>query len=86
MIVERTGEPERPEELRVLLLRYLESSGREPEQGAPIENLVAEVWKIESDFWREHDPFGDRFGTRISLWGCSAFMLLLATALYLVLR
>lgn len=86
VIIEPTGEPGRPDELRALLLRYLEGSGRAAEATAPVEALVAEVWKIESDFWQEHDPFGERFGTRIPWWGCFAFMLVFATAVYVVLR
>ena len=86
VVIEPTGELERPDELRVLLLRYLEQRGRDAEASASVEALVAEVWKIESEFWQEHDPFGDRFGTRIPPWGCFAFMLALGTALYLVLR
>ncbi len=86
VVIEPTGAPERPDELRALLLRYLGGRGREAEASAPVEALVAEVWRIESDFWQEHDPFGERFGTRIPLWGCLAFMLVLGAALYLLLR
>jgi hypothetical protein len=84
--LEPTGERERPDELRTLLLRYLESSGRQAEPNATLDALVAEVWRIESEFWQEHDPFGDRFGTRMPLWGCLAFLLVLGSALYLILR
>ena len=86
VVIQATDGPKRPDELKTLLLRYLQGSGRNPKATAPIEALVAEVWKIESDFWREHDPFGDRFGTRIPLWGCLAFMLLSVTALYIAFR
>lgn len=68
VVVEPTGEPERPEELRALLSRYLEGRGLEAEATASVEALVAEVWKIETDFWQEHDLFGDRFGNRIPWW------------------
>jgi hypothetical protein len=84
--VKPTGERERPDELRPLLLRYLEDSGREAEANATVEALVAEVWKLESEFWQEHDPFGDRFGTSVPMWGCLAFLLVLGTALYFTLR
>ncbi len=84
--VEPTGERERPDELRTLLLRYLEGSGREAEASATVEALAAEVWNIESEFWQEHDPFGDRFGTRIPMRGCLAFLLVLGTVLYCFLR
>jgi hypothetical protein len=64
----------------------LEDSGREAEANATVEALVAEVWKLESEFWQEHDPFGDRFGTSVPMWGCLAFLLVLGTALYFTLR
>jgi hypothetical protein len=86
VVLEATGEPEKPDELRALLLRYLNSCGRKAEVSASVEALVSEVWKVESDFWQEHDPFGDRFGARIPVWGCLAFVLILAVTIYLVLR
>ncbi|HEX8258047.1 MAG TPA: hypothetical protein VF589_10470 [Allosphingosinicella sp.] len=85
VVIERTGEPERPGELRSLLLRYLEGSRRLADPATSLEALVAEVWKTESDFWQEHDLYGERFGSRIPLWGCLASILVLATALYLIL-
>lgn len=85
VIVKATGEPNRPDELRLLLERYLEAIGRAPE-AATFDELVATVWRIESEFWQEHDPYGDRFGTRIPAWGCVAFLLVLAVALYLAFR
>ncbi|HWK35884.1 hypothetical protein [Sphingomonas sp.] len=86
VVVERADEPVRPHELKTLLLRYLEESGREAEATASIEALVAQVWTIESKFREEHDPFGDRVGTRIPLSGCLGFVFVLAAALYFVLR
>lgn len=86
VIIEPTGEPNRPAELSLLLSRYLEASGRTPDATATFDHLVAMVWTIESDFWREHDPYGDRFGTRIPTWACVAFVILLAAALYVAFR
>lgn len=85
VVIEPTGEPERPDELRGLLLRYLEATGRTPDATATFGDLVETAWAIEGDFWREHDPYGDRFGTRMPLWGCIGFAVL-AAALYLVFR
>jgi hypothetical protein len=84
--VELTGEPARPDELRMLLLRYLEGCARETATTASVETLVAQVWKIESEFWQEHDPYGDRFETRIPMWGCLASLLALGALLYLFFR
>lgn len=86
VIIERTGEPSRPDELRLLLLRYLEAIGRAPDTTATLGDLVSTVWTIESDFWQEHDPFGERFAPRIPLWGCIAFLVVVAIVLYFVFR
>jgi hypothetical protein len=86
VVIEPTGEPEKPEELRSLLLSYLAGRGFAADATASLEALVAQVWKVESDFWQDHDPFGDRFGTRIPLWGCLTFTLAVAAVLYLVVR
>ena len=86
VIIERTGEPNKPDELRALIMRYLGALGRAPEATATFEDLVATAWAIDSDFWQEHDPYGDRFGTRISLWACLALLLVVAVALYFAFR
>lgn len=86
MLIERTGEPSKPDALKVLLLRYLETSDRPVEATASVGSLVAKVWAIESDFWQKHDRYGERFGSRIPFWGCAAFVLGLAAILYLALR
>lgn len=85
VVIEATGEAERPDELRALLLRYLEGARRGAEASASLRELVAEVWTIERDFWQEHDPFGERFGSRMPLWGCLAILLVSAVILYLFL-
>lgn len=86
VIIDSTGEPSRPDELRLLLLRYLEATDRAPDANAIFEDLVASVWAVESDFWKEHDTYGDRFGTRISPWGCTAFIAAVALVLYFAFR
>lgn len=86
VIIEPTGDSNEPGNLSLLLLRYLEAKGRIPDATATFDDLVATVWAIESDFWREHDPNGDRFGTRISLWGCTALVALVAVAFYFMFR
>ena len=86
VIIEPTGEPNRPGELRLLLQRFLEATGRIPAANSTDDDLVATVWAIESEFWREHDPYGDRFGTRVPLWGCIGFLLLMAAGFYVAFR
>jgi hypothetical protein len=86
VIIEPTGEPRRPNELRSLLLLYLERTGRAPDTRPAFDDLIAMVWASESDFWNEHDPYSDRFAPRIPAWGCVAFMAVVAAALYFTLR
>jgi hypothetical protein len=84
VIVRRSDGPDQPEALRALLLNFLAATGGEVEADVPLEALVAQVWGIHRDFWREHDPDGDRFGTPVPLWGCALVLLALAAAAYLV--
>ena len=84
--IEGTGEPNKPDELKALLLRYLEATARLADASQALHELVATVWAIESGFWQEHDPYGDRFGTRIPFWGCVAFVIVSALAFYLAFR
>lgn len=84
ILIEPTGGPAHPEELRVLLLRYLESRDINADV-TDLESLVAKVWKIECEFWEAHDPFGERFGTRIPALGCMAGLLAAAVALWFFL-
>lgn len=86
VLIEPTGGPDRPDELSGLLLRYLEAIGRTPDATATFGDLVATVWAIERDFWQEHDPYGDRFGKRIPLWGCVGFAVVGAAVSYFVFR
>lgn len=44
VIIELTGEPNKPDELRALLFRYLEAVGRAPEVSASLDELVASAW------------------------------------------
>ena len=86
VIIEATGEPNRPDELRPLLVRYLEAAGRTLGATATLDDLVAAAWAVESDFWQEHDPFAERFATRVPAYGGIAFLAGAALVLYLALR
>jgi hypothetical protein len=86
VIIEPTGEPNRPEELRLLLLRYLEVIGRTPDATATVNELVATVWGVERDFWQKHDPYSDRFARRIPTWGCIAFSAVVVAVFYIFFR
>lgn len=84
VVVERSGEPDRPDELKALLLRYLRAVGSTPADTASLEELAAAAWRIEGDFWQEHDPYGDRFGSSIPWWGCLVVVAGIAAVLYML--
>jgi hypothetical protein len=44
------------------------------------------VWRYESEFWEENDPYGDRFSRPIPRSCCVAIVLIPATALYVLIR
>lgn len=82
VIVESTGEPNRTEELRLLLLRYLQRTGQTYEDDAPTAALVQQAWRWESEFWQEMDPYGDRFSKPLPGWCCLAFVVIPAALLF----
>jgi hypothetical protein len=86
VVITPSGGPNRPGELRLLLSRKLAAGGRSPDATASLGELVAAVWAIEAEFWREHDPYGERFGTRIPLWGYVSFFAALVICVYLAFR
>jgi hypothetical protein len=60
--------PADPDSLQMLLQRSLQAVGETPPPSADLPALVAAA----EAFWEERDPFGDRFGTAVPLWGCLA--------------
>lgn len=40
----------------------------------------------DEEFWAEHDPYGDRFGTPIPKWGCAAALGVLMLGCYALYR
>ena len=84
VIIEPTGEPNRPDELRALLLRYLASTGQTFEHGAPTSELLQQVWRWESEFWQENDPYGDRFSKPIPGWCCFTLVAIPAALLFVL--
>ena len=85
VVIERTAGPDAPENLKTLLVQYLHATERPCDPDAPLETLVAAVWKIESDFWQENDPYGDRFSKPVPRSCCVAVVLILATLLYVLI-
>jgi len=84
--IRRTGEPDSPDELRQLLLRYLQHIHQAADESQSLPNLIERVWRSESEFWKLNDPYGERFGTRMPWWGCVGFILIIGLIIYAVLR
>ncbi|WP_076068604.1 hypothetical protein [Sphingomonas montana] len=40
----------------------------------------------DEEFWAEHDPYGDRFGTPIGKWGCAVALAVGMIGFYAVYR
>ena len=86
VLIERTGEPNRPDELKAQLLWYLEECEDPADATQPLEEVVAIAWSIERDFWLRNEPPGDRPGTRIPIWGGVALALMLGALWYFEFR
>lgn len=84
--IQPTGEPSRPEDLRALLVRYLQSKEQTFDDDAPTAELVQQVWRWESEFWQENDPYNDRFSKRLPGWCCLASLVVPASVLFALLR
>lgn len=86
VIIERTGEADRPDELKAKLLWYLEACEDPADATQPLADIVALAWSIERDFWLRCGSSGDRFGARIPVWGFAAFVLVLGLIWYFGFR
>jgi hypothetical protein len=73
VIIEPTGEPNKPDELEALLLRYLEAVGRAPEASASLDDLVLSAWAT----YRPSKPLPG--------WCCFALLLIPAGLLFLLM-
>ncbi|HEV2746111.1 MAG TPA: hypothetical protein VGW34_02290 [Allosphingosinicella sp.] len=80
VVIERSGEPDRPDELKALLLRYLQAVARAPSDMESLAELSNQAWRIE------HDHYGNRFRSRMPWWGWMSIMAGVAAILYLLFR
>jgi hypothetical protein len=83
--IEATGEPNRPEALRTLLLEYFRTTGQAFDHEAPTSQLVQQAWHSDHELWREKDPYGERFTKPFPLSCCAALVLIPAIILSFVL-
>jgi hypothetical protein len=86
VVIERTGQPDKPDELKALLLRYLHANGSAPAETDSLGALTTEAWRMESAFCRKHDLYRERSGPRLPWWSCMATVAGLAAILYLAFR
>ena len=85
VLIVPTGEPEDPDALKSLLTRYLDAIGEPAAPEEDVHALVRRAWLDHEAFWAEHDPYGDRFGSRIPLWGCLALIAVAGAIAYAVI-
>ena len=86
VVVERTGQPNRPDELKSLLLRHLEACEDPADATQPLEELVAIAWSIERDYRVRCGPDANRFGTRVSVLSITGIALAVGVVWYFGFR
>jgi hypothetical protein len=83
--IEASDEPVRPEELKVLLLHYLDCCEDPGDATDTLERLVNDAWQIERDYWQRMQPDGTA-GTLLPGWTWIGLALVLAAILFLMFR
>ncbi len=84
--IERSDEPERPDELKFLLLHYFECCEDPWDATDELECLVNEAWSIERNDWLRSKADERTYAHRIPAWVLIPFVILTATAVYLAFR
>ena len=82
--IERSGEPDRPDELKNLLLHYFECCEDPWDPTDELNCLVQEAWAIERDYWLRSKVDDD--ARRIPAWALAPLAILLGIIVYLVFR
>jgi hypothetical protein len=86
VLIERTGEPNRPDELKAQLLWYLAECEDPADATQPLAEVVAIAWSIERDFWLRNRASSNRFGAGIPIWGWFALVAGLGAIWYFGIR
>jgi len=86
VLIERTDQPGRPEELKALLLRHLEACEDPADATQPLAEIVAIAWSIERDYRLRCGPSDNRLGRHISIWSVAGIVLALAALWYFAFR
>jgi hypothetical protein len=84
--IELSDRPNRPGELKELLLHYLECCEDPGDATDTLECLVTEAWSVERDYWLRNRPVGELNGGRLSALNWIGFAAVAAAVLYLLLR
>lgn len=84
--IERIEEPHRPADLRILLIGYLQAWKQPFDKDASTSDLVEQVWRCDSEYWQEMDPYSDRFSRPVPGWCCLALLVIPAALLFVVIR
>lgn len=86
VLIERTGEPNRPDELKVQILWYLEECEDPADATQPLAEVVAMAWSIERRFWLRTNRLGKHPGPRIFIKAFVALVLVLGALRYFGFR
>jgi predicted RNase H-like nuclease len=86
VVIERTGEANRPDELKALLLRHLEACEDPADATQPLAEIVAIAWSIERDFRLRCGPLDNRLGRHISMWSVAGIVLALGALWFFAFR
>jgi hypothetical protein len=84
--IERAEEPDRPDELKYLLLHYFECCEDPWDATDELKCLVDEAWSIERNYWLRSKADEHTYAHRLPAWALVPFVILIVTALYLAFR
>jgi hypothetical protein len=84
--IEHSGEPDRPAELKRLLLHYLECCEDPGDATESLDSLVAQVWSLERDFWLKKTADCEAARGGFSAWVVLFFVLAAGVILYFLIR
>lgn len=84
--IERSDEPDRPDELKYLLLHYFECCEDPWDATDELNCLVDEAWLTERDYWLRVKADAQASAHRIPAWALIPLAILIAMLLYFALR
>ncbi len=82
--IDRANEPDRPGELKNLLLHYLECCEEPEDSTEELDCLVAEAWSIERNYWLQHRAQSEAGFGRVRIGSWIGFVFVGGAILYLL--